>query len=113
VNESPVIDGVRIIIMETEGGLGELQRLSAELTRDESIPTVAVLGSRTGGAKLLIAVTDRTIASEKWDASVLLREISPHIGGGGGGSRIFAQGGGSNADGLSAALDSAKSFLGI
>ena len=42
----------------------------------------------------------------------LLRAISPHIRGGGGGRPTFAQGGGSHPDGLPDALAEAKSMLG-
>jgi alanyl-tRNA synthetase len=53
------------------------------------------------------------VASERYDAVVLLREIAPHIKGGGGGRPTLAQGGGSNADGLDAALDAARSSVGL
>ena len=84
-----------------------------ELTLDRQQPTLAVLGSREGGGKLMIAVTENTVASERYDAVVLLREIAPHINGGGGGRPTLAQGGGSNADGLDAALDAARTSVGI
>ena len=83
-----------------------------ELTLDSSMPTLAVLGSREGGGKLMIAVTENTIASERYDAVVLLREIAPHIKGGGGGRPTLAQGGGSHPDGLDDALDAARSSVG-
>ncbi|MED5267513.1 MAG: DHHA1 domain-containing protein [Candidatus Thermoplasmatota archaeon] len=43
----------------------------------------------------------------------MLNSISAHIGGGGGGSPTMAQGGGSNSDGIPAALDSARQLLGL
>jgi len=41
-----------------------------------------------------------------------LRSIANHIKGGGGGRPTFAQGGGSDAEGLVAALDAARDLLG-
>ena len=84
-----------------------------ELTLDGSQPTLAVLGSKDGGGKLMIGVTENTIASERYNAVELLRSISTHIRGGGGGRPTFAQGGGSHAEGLGDALDAAREQLGV
>jgi alanyl-tRNA synthetase len=84
-----------------------------ELTLDASTPTLAILGSRDGGGKLMIATTEDTVASERYNAVDLLRSISTHIRGGGGGRPTFAQGGGSHADGLPDALDAARQHLGL
>jgi len=84
-----------------------------ELTLNSSEPTLAVLGSKDGGGKLMIGVTENTIASERYNAVDLLRRISHHINGGGGGRPTFAQGGGSNPDGLQASLDEARSAIGL
>ena len=43
----------------------------------------------------------------------ILQSIIPHISGGGGGRPTFAQGGGSNPDGLQDSFDAAKSLLDI
>ena len=110
-DDSVSIDGVRIVIMEVEGNLKQLTSMLQELTRDATNPTLAVLGSREGGGKLMVACTEDSIASERYNAVELLRSIIPHIRGGGGGRPTMAQGGGSNADGLDDALQAAKDLV--
>ena len=106
------VDGVRVVIMEVDGDLKQMTKMLKELTLDQSKPTLAILGSREGGGKLMVATTEGTEASEKFNAVDILRSISSHINGGGGGRPTFAQGGGSNPDGLPAALDAAKELIG-
>jgi len=106
-------DGVRLVVMESDGDLKQMTRMLKELTLDVNNPTVAILGSRVGGGKLMVAITENTVASERYNAVEILKEISPLISGGGGGRPTFAQGGGSNPDGLTDALDKAKSVLKI
>ena len=106
------VEGVRIVIMEVDGDLKQMTKMLKELTLDDSKPTLAILGSREGGGKLMVATTEGTVASEKFNAVEILRAISSHISGGGGGRPTFAQGGGSNPDGLPAALDAAKELIG-
>jgi len=110
---SSEVDGVRIVVMEVDGGMKQMQAMVKELTLDSSKPTIAVLGSRDGGGKLLAAITEGTEAENRVDAGALIREIAPHISGGGGGRPTFAQAGGSNSDGLDAALNAARNILGL
>ena len=110
-NDSTTIDGVRIVIMEVEGNLKQLTSMLQELTRDVETPTLAVLGSREGGGKLMVATTESTMASERYNAVDILRAIIPHIKGGGGGRPTMAQGGGSDASGLDEALSAARELL--
>ncbi len=99
--------------MEVDGDLKQMTKMLKELTLDNSKPTLAVLGSTEGGGKLMVATTEGTIASEKYNAVDILRGISSHINGGGGGRPTFAQGGGSNPDGLADALEAAKQLIGV
>ena len=110
---STEVDGVRIVVMEIDGDLKSMTTMLKELTLDASTPTLAVLGSKDGGGKLMIATTENTLASERYNAVDLLRSISSHIRGGGGGRPTFAQGGGSHAEGLSDALNAAREQLGL
>ena len=110
---APTVDGVRMVIEEVDGDQPQLQQLARQLTSDASAPTVVVLGSRAGGGKLLVAITDDSPASARHDANHILRSISSHVGGGGGGRPAFAQGGGPNADGVPDALAAARALLGV
>ena len=107
------VDGVRVVVMEVDGDLKQMTKMLRELTLDQSNPTIAVLGSREGGGKLMVATTENTVASERFNAVDILRGISSHIRGGGGGRPTFAQGGGSNPDGLPQALEEAKNLIGV
>ena len=112
-NDISQVDGVRVVVMEVDGGLKQMTKMLKELTLDADNPTLAVLGSREGGGKLMIATTENSDASEKFNAVELLRKISVHINGGGGGRPTFAQGGGSNPEGLTTALDAARDIIGV
>jgi alanyl-tRNA synthetase len=110
---SSLVDGVRMVVMAIEGDLKSMTTMLKELTLDADQPTVAVLGSADGGGKLMIGITEGTVASERHNAVELLRAISHHIKGGGGGRPTFAQGGGSDASGLQEALNAARALLGL
>jgi alanyl-tRNA synthetase len=104
-------DGIRYVVMEASGELKQMQKMIAELTRDPSKPTVAIVGSRDGGGRLIVAITEDSTAASCHDAVEILNAISGHIGGGGGGRPTFAQGGGSNGEGLPDALSAARQHL--
>lgn len=110
---SSEVDGVRIIVQEVESDLKQMTTMVGAMTRDPSTPTVAVLGSRDGGGKIIVAITENSLASDRHNAVEILRSISPSIRGGGGGRPTMAQGGGSHPDGLDEALDQARSLLGL
>ena len=112
-NDTTEVEGVRVVIMEVDGDLKQMTKMLKELTLDSSKPTLAILGSKEGGGKLMVAVTEDSIASERYNSVDILRGISSHINGGGGGRPTFAQGGGSNPEGLPDAMDAAKELIGV
>ncbi len=106
-------DGVRYAVMEVGGDMKQMMTMLTQLTRDPSKPTLAVLGTRAEGGKLIVASTENSIAAERHNAVEVLNVIAGHINGGGGGRPTMAQGGGTNAEGIPAALDAARSYLGL
>jgi alanyl-tRNA synthetase len=110
-SDSIEVDGVRIVIMEVDSDLKQMTKMVGELTLDSEKPTLAIIGSRNKGGKLLVAVTENSVASKKYDASKILEVIAKHIDGGGGGRPTFAQGGGANSEGIPNALSAAKTLV--
>ena len=106
-------DGIRYALMEVDGDMKAVMSMLSQLTRDPQNPTLAVLGTRDGGGKLIVASTEGTIAAEKHDANEILGAIAGHINGGGGGRPTMAQGGGSNSEGIPDALEAARNLLGL
>ena len=106
-------EGIRYAIMEVGGDMKAVMSMLSQLTRDPQNPTLAVLGTRDGGGKLIVAITEGSLAAEKHDATEILAAIAGHINGGGGGRPTMAQGGGSNSDGIPDALDAARNLLGL
>ncbi|MGB1802024.1 MAG: alanine--tRNA ligase [Candidatus Thalassarchaeaceae archaeon] len=106
-------DGIRYAVMEVDGDMKAVMSMLSQLTRDPQNPTLAVLGTRDGGGKLIVAITEGSLAAEKHDATEILAAIAGHINGGGGGRPTMAQGGGSNSDGIPDALEAARNILGL
>ena len=112
-NEAIILEGVRYVIMEVTGDSKQMMSMLGELTRNPEEPTLAIIGSRDAGGKLIVAMTEDSLASERHNAVKILNSISKFIKGGGGGTSSFAQGGGSNPDGIKDALDEARQILGL
>ena len=111
-DEAVLKDGISYVVMEIDPDANPMAMLK-NLTLDPTNPTLAILGTRHDGGKLIVACTEGTIAAEKHDATEILRAIAGHIEGGGGGRPTMAQGGGSKPDGIPAALDAARELLGL
>ena len=74
-------------------------------------PGALVLGTVNDGKPVIMAAgTDEAVAAG-FNAGAIIKEISKHIQGGGGGKPAMAQAGGKNPDGMNAALEAAKTLL--
>ena len=75
-------------------------------------PGAVVVGTVSKGKPVIMAAgTDEAVA-KGFHAGNVIKAIAKHIQGGGGGKATMAQAGGKNADGLDAALEAAREFLG-
>jgi alanyl-tRNA synthetase len=74
-------------------------------------PSVVVLASSAGGRAHLIASATPDAVSKGGDAAAVIREISPLVGGGGGGRPTMARAGGKDPSKIDDALAAARGFL--
>ena len=92
-------------VKETKGG--ELRDLSDRLkTREQAL--AVLLGSVDDGRAFVVVNLDASLPARGLDAVALIREVGPHIGGGGGGRPTLAEAGGKKPEGVGAALEAAK-----
>ncbi|MEQ9187299.1 MAG: alanine--tRNA ligase [Cryomorphaceae bacterium] len=60
---------------------------------------------------IVVGVSKELVNAKEVDASKIIRELAPHIQGGGGGQKFLAMAGGKNKQGLDRALEHAKDFV--
>ena len=103
------IKGIQVLAAEFNGDPKAL-REEADRLRDQLGTAIVVLGSRGRTVKIIAAIT-KDIAGKRAHAGELIRHVSSHINGGGGGRPDMAQAGGKNPDGLPAALEAVYEYL--
>jgi alanyl-tRNA synthetase len=89
---------------------GELRDLSDRVRQQEHVAGV-IAGSVDDGRAYLVVNLDESLVGRGLDASVLVRELGRHIGGGGGGRPTLAEAGGKNPAGLRDALEAGKQAI--
>lgn len=88
------------------------KQLCFQLKQELNNPVVVLAFLAEEKPGLAIYIDEQWVAEKGWNATQMIRECAKEIQGGGGGQPFFATAGGKNADGLSAALASAKQILG-
>lgn len=102
------INGISIIKRDF-GEIIDTNRMiqtGSEITKNNPASVAIFNGSDGKTARILVMVGDEAVAKGV-NAGQIIREVSPIIGGGGGGRPNFAQGGGTNPSGLQNALKAA------
>ena len=106
-------DGYKLVLAQLSGLEGsELRNVWDTIRQKVSGPVACVVATVTekGTPALLAAATDDAV-SAGFKAGDVIKEISAHVGGRGGGKPTMAQAGGKDASGIPAALDAARALL--
>jgi alanyl-tRNA synthetase len=110
-NSSLTLGEISVIIAEVDLDGAGLKDALFKLGQNHQ-NLIAVLGSKKGNKPLLSCYVSKALAQKgTWQANAIIKEISPHIQGGGGGQPFFATAGGKNPNGIPAALSAAKDLL--
>jgi alanyl-tRNA synthetase len=89
----------------------ELKKLAYDLKNE--IDNLVFVGgiSVNGKVQLCVMITDDLVKNKNLNAVQIIKSISKHINGGGGGQPFFASAGGTNPAGLQAAIDAAVEMI--
>jgi alanyl-tRNA synthetase len=104
------VKGIRVLAAMLEGADAKALRETVDKLKDKLKSVVVVLGSAEGGKVTLIAGVTADL-SGKVKAGELVGHVAQQVGGKGGGRPDMAQGGGTDAAKLPAALESVKAWV--
>ena len=96
-------------IVELDGG--SIKDILFQLKGEVSNFFGVLGGKEDDKCTLSIIASDEIISSKNIDAGKIIREVSKHIQGGGGGQAFFATAGGKNIQGLEAAIGEVKAKI--
>ena len=100
------VNGVKVISAVLPMEPAQAKDLVFKLRQALPEQMVAVIGSVAHDKPMIsVMITDDLVSSHNLNAGKIVREAAKLIQGGGGGQAYYAQAGGKNADGLSAAVD--------
>jgi alanyl-tRNA synthetase len=103
-------DGGVVVAEAKELSGGALRDLSDRLKQREQALAV-LLGSAVDGRAFLVVNLDKSLTERGLDASQVVREVAPIIGGGGGGRPTLAEAGGRDPNRLEEALAAAERHI--
>ena len=98
------IAGVSVLVANVDANTEQLKEL-ADLIEEEAKPAVVLLLAKAGGKGIALC---KASEGSPVNAGAIVRALTSEFGGGGGGNRVFAQGGGLPADSLENALQKGR-----
>ncbi len=101
IEQAESVGGARLIGARVDRSADQLKSLSDTLEETARPAVILLVGDADGSG---IAVCKRSKDLDAVDAGAVIRAVSGHLGGGGGGSKAFGQGGGPQTDKLDEAL---------
>ena len=106
------VNGHKLIAAQVNvSGMNQLRQL-ADQWKAKNLSDVLVLATKTDDKKVnLITAVSKDAVKEGIKAGVLIKQIAPLVGGGGGGRPDLAQAGGKKPEGINDALKKAAEWL--
>ncbi len=105
------INGIQLITEKVDIDINGIKDLAYAM-KNETENLFLVIGADVEGkAHLTVMLSDSLVASKNLNASIIIRELSKEIMGGGGGQNYYATAGGKNTAGLEKAFEKAKEFV--
>ncbi len=106
------IDGISFLAKKVDLDAGGIKDLAFQLGENNDNLFLLLAAENDGKALLSCYISKELVKKKNLDAGKVVRELGKYIQGGGGGQAFFATAGGKNPQGISEALENAKSFVG-
>ena len=106
------IGDVTVVVGDVPSAGADALRGAIDWVRNKTTASAVLLATESGGKVVLIAGMSKAVVAKGVKAGDLIKELAPLVGGRGGGRPDMAQGGGSNAGGIPAAIERATAWIG-
>ena len=113
LKNAEVVDDVRIVKLHGPAVSDVVKGIAFAIKADATERTVFLAATQDHGKPMLTVMISEDLVKDGLNAGKIVREAAKLIQGGGGGQPHFAQAGGRNVDGLSAALDKMRELIDI
>jgi alanyl-tRNA synthetase len=114
LGKKQVVNGITFIGETVDLTSNDAIKNLVYMLKNEATDYVFAIGANLNGkASLHIMIDEKLVKDKNWNAGAWIKETSPLIKGGGGGQPFYASAGGTNAEGLQAAIDAVKAKLSI
>ena len=110
-DDTDEVNGVPVVVKQIEGATPKTLPEAVDQIKGRLKSGVVLLAAVNGDKISLVAGITKDL-TERVDAPALLNHVASQVGGKGGGRPDLARGGGSDVDGLNAALATVPAFLG-
>ena len=111
LKNAKLISDVRLICEKSKLDINQAKNLAQKL-RSSGDNIVTVISTQSADkVNLVVSISDELITSKGLNAGKIIKEISSHIKGGGGGQAFLATAGGKDATGIDAAFTAVKNIL--
>jgi len=111
MNSYREISGINFIAQKVDLDMGAIRDLAFSIDKSMNNMVLLLASENQAKANLSLMISEELVKEKGLDAAKLIRNISKHINGGGGGQAHFATAGGTNPDGINDAFKALISFL--
>ncbi|MDI6799503.1 MAG: alanine--tRNA ligase [Actinomycetota bacterium] len=111
ISSTQSLRGVELIAQIVQADDIDGLRSFVDILKEKAAGALVVLGASKDDRAFLLAHVPLKLIEKGFDAGEIIKEISPLIGGGGGGRKEMAQAGGKNPGGLEAAIERAVQYV--
>jgi alanyl-tRNA synthetase len=115
IDSAVEVSGVKVVVHQFDGAEVNEMRSLSDLIRSKEKNSLVIFGSDVNSKAMLLCAATKPAVEQGVDCGSIIKQISPVVGGGGGGRKDMAQAGGKNPaqlkDALEKGLEHAKQLI--